>query len=248
MSLRCENLGKSFGGTLALAGVSVEFPRGDITAVIGPNGAGKTTLLNLLTGFLRADSGCVFLGDHNITRLPPHRIARLGICRTFQDIRLITLVPVLENVMLARPHQQGESLFYALTRIGVAKEEPVNKAKCLEILDFIGLADKANDPAGELSYGQQKLLSLGMCLATEAPILFLDEPVAGVAPQMVDKIVGLMLELKKLGKTIIFIEHDIETVRRCADRTIVMDEGWIIADCPTTEVLEKPEIMEAYLG
>ena len=247
-ALSCDSLDKSFGGTRALDGVSVAFRHGGITAIIGPNGAGKTTLLNVLTGFLRAESGRTFLGDKDLTKLPAHKITRLGLVRNFQQLKLVMLVSVIENMMLARPNQRGVKLFYALTRIGVAKEEAANKAKCMKILEFVGLADNANEPAGELSYGQQKLLSLGMCLATEAAILFLDEPVAGVAPQMVDKIVGLLLELKKKGKTIIFIEHDIETVRRCADRTIVMDEGRIIADGPTTEVLAKPEIMEAYLG
>jgi len=247
-SFRCLEVSKSFDGVQAVADVTLEFPASGITALIGPNGAGKTTLLNVLTGFLRPNAGRCFLGERETTHLPPHRIARMGVARTFQDLRLIQQVSVLDNVMTARPNQRGERLFFALTRIGLAREERANRAKSLELLEFVGLADKADGLAGELSYGEQKLLTLAVCLATEAQILLLDEPVAGVAPQMVERILGLLRELNNQGKRMVFIEHDIEAVRRIAETVIVMDEGKIIAQGKTQEVLDRAEIMEAYLG
>jgi len=248
MILRCEDLNKSFDGTCALAGVSMEFPVSGIIAIIGPNGAGKTTLINVLTGFLRVDSGRSFLNGRELTGLAPHKIARFGIGRTFQDLRLINLVSVLENVMLARPNQKGERLLSALFRFGVANEEKQNREESMRLLRFVGLEGTADELAGELSYGQQKLLTLACCLATEAKILLLDEPVAGVHPEMVVKILGLLSELRGQGKLVVFIEHDIAAVRQVADQVIVMDEGRIIAQGKPAEVLERTEIIEAYVG
>jgi ABC-type branched-subunit amino acid transport system ATPase component len=247
-AIRCEALEKTFGGTRALASVTLEFPTSGITAVIGPNGAGKTTLINILTGFIRPDSGRCFLGKREITRMAPHRIARLGLARTFQDLRLIQQITVLDNVMLARPNQRGERLFYALFRFGVRAEEARNREEAMRLLKFVGLEEKAAELAGELSYGEQKLLTLACCLATEAGILLLDEPVAGVHPEMALRILALLRQLRNKGKVIIFIEHDISAVRQIADVAIVMDEGKVIAQGPPSEVLERPEIMEAYLA
>jgi ABC-type branched-subunit amino acid transport system ATPase component len=247
-NLRCINLHKSFDGVRALDGVTLDFPAEGIAAIIGPNGAGKTTLLNVLTGFLRADSGKCCVGERETTRLPPHRIARLGVARTFQDLRLITQVSLLDNVMLARPHQRGEGFFSALFRLGVAAEEERNRAEAMRLLRFVGLEEKAEDLAGEISYGQQKLLSLACCLATDARILLLDEPVAGVHPDMRDHIIALLRNLSGAGKAIVFIEHDLAAVRQAADHVIVMDDGKVIAQGHTSEVLERPEILEAYLA
>jgi ABC-type branched-subunit amino acid transport system ATPase component len=247
MTLRCENVSKSFDGTHALAGVNVEFPSSGIIAIVGPNGAGKTTLLNVLTGFLRLESGRCSLGERELTGLAPHRIARLGIARTFQDLRLISQVTVLENVLLARPNQRGERLLPALVCFGVCQEEACNREAALKLLDIVGLTDKAGELAGELSYGQQKLLTLACCLATEATIFLLDEPVAGVYPEMIQTILGLLSRLRDQGKLIVFIEHDLAAVRQIADQIIVMDEGRIIAQGKPTEVLERQEIIEAYV-
>lgn len=247
-SFRCQNLRKSFDGIRAVDGVSLDFPASGIAAIIGPNGAGKTTLLNILTGFIQPSSGRCSLGDTETTHMPPHRIARLGVARSFQDLRLISQVSVLENVMLARPHQRGERLLPALLRFGVAAEERENREKAMSLLEFVALADMANESAGELSYGQQKLLTLACCLATDARLLLLDEPVAGVAPEMEARILGLLRQLRDNGKLIVFIEHDIEAVRQAADVLIVMDDGKVIAEGPVREVLERSEIMEAYLG
>lgn len=247
-SLRCENLSKSFGGVRALANVSLEFPTSGIVALIGPNGAGKTTLLNVVTGFLRPSVGQVFLGESELTYLQAHRIARLGIARTFQDLRLITQVSVLENVLVARPNQKGERLWRALLRFGVAVEETKNHEAAMHWLKFVGLDRAAKHLAGELSYGQQKLLTLACCLASESPILWLDEPVVGIHPEMVERILGLFQELRTLNKLVIFIEHDIASVRKVADSVAVMDHGKIIAQGKPGDVLERPEIIEAYVG
>ncbi|TAK99854.1 MAG: ABC transporter ATP-binding protein [Verrucomicrobia bacterium] len=246
-SLRCESLCKAFDGVRALRDVRLGFPSSGIVAIVGPNGAGKTTLINVLTGFLRPQTGRVFLDERQLCSLPPHKIARLGIARTFQDLRLISQVSAIENVLLARPNQKGERLLPALLRNGVATEEARNRDEAVRWLRFVGLADQANELAGELSYGQQKLLTLACCLATDARILLLDEPVAGVHPQMVAQILRLLRELRDLGKLVIFIEHDLASVRQVADLVVVMDEGKIIAQGKPSEVLDRPEIIEAYV-
>lgn len=247
-TLRCENLCKSFDGTTALDKLTLELPSGGIYAIVGPNGAGKTTLLNVVTGFLRPDRGKAFMGTAELTRLSPHRIVRAGIARTFQDLRLIALISVLDNVMLACQDQKGERLWRAVTRVGVRSEEQANRQRAMELLDFVGLTGDAEQPAGALSYGQQKLLTLACCLATEAGMLLLDEPVAGVHPDMADEILNLFEKLRADGKSIVFIEHDIPAVRRVAQRVIVMDDGRVIADGVPNDVLDRPEILEAYVG
>ena len=247
-NLSCHSLSKVFGGVHALDRVTLTLPESGITAIIGPNGAGKTTLLGVLTGFVSADSGEVSMGHRRITRWPAYRIARLGIARTFQELRLIRQMSPLDNVLLARPGRCGESVVGALLGRGIGKDVATDREAAMERLRFVGLEDKAHDDAAELSYGQQKLLTLAMCLATEARILLLDEPVAGVHPTVVQRILSLMVELKKKDKLIVFIEHDMNAVRLVADSVVVMDEGAIIAQGPPAKVLEQPEIMEAYIG
>ncbi len=247
-TLSAKNLCKSFGGHHVLADVSFELSSPGIIAIIGPNGAGKTTLLNVLTGFVSPDSGHCALEHREITHLPPHRIVQLGAARTFQDLRLIRQVSVLENVLLARPHQKGERLAYALLRFGVAQQEKRNRQVVMELLRFVGLHSIARNLVGELSYGQQKLLSLACCLATGARVLLLDEPVAGVNPKMVAQILELMGQLREEGKLIVFIEHDIQAVRQIADGVIVMDAGQIITQGETADILSQPKIMEVYLA
>lgn len=246
-SLRCVGLHKEFDGVHALVDVSMEVSSRGITGIVGPNGAGKTTLLNVLTGFLQPDAGRCFLGNRQTTRLPAYQIARLGIARTFQDLRLILRVSALDNVLLARPHQQGERLLAML--LGSGKEEEArNYGDAMRFLRVVGLEAMSSELAGELSYGQQKLLTLACCLATEARILLLDEPVAGVHPEMAVRILQLLRELRESGKVVAFVEHDMSAVRQLADTVIVMDEGKVIADGPTNQVLERREIMEAYLA
>jgi ABC-type branched-subunit amino acid transport system ATPase component len=180
--------------------------------------------------------------------MAPHRIARLGLARTFQELRVVQQITVLDNVMLACPNQRGEKLFYALSRFGVAGEECRDREQAFRQLELVGLESKAEELAGELSYGEQKLLTLACCLATGAQILLLDEPVSGVFPEMVSRILDLLRQVQADGKHVIFIEHDISAVRKIADIVIVMDEGKVIALGTPSEVLGRTEIMEAYLA
>ena len=246
--LRSDNLCKSYGGVQALGGVTLERSSPDIVALIGPNGAGKTTLLNVITGFLAADAGHCFLDGYETTHLRPHQIARLGIARTFQDLRLLQQVSVLDNVLLARPRQRGERFWSALVGWGVVADEKCQRKASLSLLEFVGLENKSHTLAGELSYGEQKLLSLACCVATEAGVLLLDEPIAGVHPQRAEQILGLLRSLRGAGKLIIFIEHDLTFVREIADHVLVMDGGQLIAQGLPTEVLARPEIVEAYIA
>lgn len=246
--LRCVELTRRFGGVEAVSGVNLTFLGTGVTAIIGPNGAGKTTLLNLLTGVLRPDSGYCALGSHAVSQMARHQVADLGIGRTFQEVRLVRRVSVLENVMTARPHQRGEGLLGALTGIGVRRDEERNAAHARTLLQYVGLDAKASEPAGTLSFGQQKLLTLAVCLGTEARLLILDEPVAGVEPGMVRDIQVLLRELSSAGKAIIFTEHDIDCVRSVADRVAVMDHGRIVAYGQSRDVLESSEVMDVYFG
>jgi ABC-type branched-subunit amino acid transport system ATPase component len=248
ITVGCKGLQKSFGGTCALADVSLQFPPAAVTAIIGPNGAGKTTLLNVITGFVRPDQGQCFVKGTDTTGWSPQRIAREGICRSFQDLRVISRLSVVEHVMLARPHTLGDTLFRALTRLGVSADAARQREESMRLLATVGLENRATASAAGISYGEQKLLTLACCLSTEAQLLFLDEPVSGVHPLFIDRILKILYDIRKAGKTVVFIEHDIESVRQVADRVIVMDEGRVVADGPPHDVLARGEIMRVYLG
>jgi ABC-type branched-subunit amino acid transport system ATPase component len=247
-TIRCEGLSKLYGGVRALADVELVLPSTGLIAIIGPNGAGKTTLLNVLTGLLRPDAGRCFVGIRETTHLPSYKIARLGIARTFQDLRLIRQISTVENVLLASPPRRGETLSGALLRFGVSTDEAQNRQVAERILDFVGLVKEASVLAGELSYGQQKLLALACCLATGANVLLLDEPIAGVHPETAQRILILLQRLRDKGKLITFIEHNIDAVRLIADHVIVMNQGKIVAQGAPQTILSRPELMEAYLG
>ncbi|MDZ7290695.1 MAG: ABC transporter ATP-binding protein [candidate division KSB1 bacterium] len=246
--LTVSNLSKTFDGLKAVEDFSFAIEKGKIVGLIGPNGAGKTTVFNIITGFLTADSGEVFYRGKPMRRLSAYQIARSGVARTFQDLRLIKSLPVIENILLARPQQSGEHFLPAVVRHKKLKQEDKqNRLKASELLDFVGLADKRDDLAGALSYGQQKLLSLACCLAMEADLLLLDEPVSGIHPDMIAKMLSLITQLASAGKTILFIEHNIEAVMQVADHVLVMDAGRKIAEGPPQMIKDNPEILEAYL-
>ena len=246
--LQVGGLEKNFDGIRALADFSFSIVKEEVVGLIGPNGAGKTTFFNVLTGFLKPEGGKAHYNGIDILRLSPYRVARLGIARTFQILRLIRQLSVLDNVLLAFPDQLGERLGNIFFRPGLCKrQEKKNRETALALLSNFGLTDKAHDPANALSYGQQKLLSLVCCLATGAELLLLDEPVAGIAPERIDQILKIIRSLPEQGKTVILVEHNLDAVMQVCDRVIFMDAGRKISEGTPEEVRNDPRVIEAYI-
>lgn len=247
--LEIQKLDKSFNGIKALASFSCLLGKGEILGLIGPNGAGKTTLLDVISGFLKPESGKVVFRGKNLLELPPHKIAKAGIARTFQNLRLIRQVSVLDNILLSFRAQPGEKLRNVFFQWGNSNEqEAANREEALFLLKEIGLGEKENDLAENLSYGQQKLLSLACCLAAKGELLLLDEPVAGVAPEMIEKIVRIILNLPSKGKSVILIEHNIDAVTRVCNRVIFMDTGAKVSEGMPDEVRNDPKVIKAYIN
>jgi branched-chain amino acid transport system ATP-binding protein len=246
--LDISSLSRSFGGLVAVDKVTMSIQAGEVVALVGPNGAGKTTLFNLITGFLHQDSGTIRLKGQLMTGRPPHYVALAGVSRTFQDLRLFRRMPVLENVLLGFKLQTGESIAAALLTTRWRREDEARRRDATALLELVGLDANASQPAEALSYGQQKLLTISMCLASDPELLLLDEPIAGVQPEMKTKIGSLVRRMPTSGKSILFIEHNLEAVQEIADRVIVMAEGGIIAEGPPQLVLRLPQVIEAYLS
>lgn len=246
--LRAEGLSKRFDGVTALDDFSCLVRQGEVVGLIGPNGAGKTTLFNVITGFLRADGGSALFDGRDLLRLPPYGIAGAGVSRMFQDLRLIRRLSVLDNVLLAYKNQPGERIHNLFLRPRVCDaREAGNREKAAALLKEAGLEEKIHDPADDLSYGQQKLLSLVCCLAADADLLLLDEPVAGIAPEMMERILGIIGGLPELGKTVILIEHNIEAMAQVCSRAIFMDAGVKVCEGTIDEVRNDPRVIEAYI-
>ncbi len=247
--LEIRNLHKSFDGVKAVQDFSLMLESGKVTNLIGPNGAGKTTVFNIVTGFLQASKGDVLFHGESIIGRSPWKVARSGISRTFQNLRLFRKLTALENVLLGRQKQSGEQLLRALFTFSEnSPEHRQNIEKAMEHLALLGLEDKKNDPAENLSYGQQKLLSIACCLATEPELVMLDEPVSGVQPAMVEKIETVICELIRRRKTVFLIEHDIDFVLKISNTVVVMDDGSKIAEGGPSLIKGNPEILEAYLS
>ena len=245
-----DGVHKRFGGLSAVAGASFAVARGSLTALIGPNGAGKTTLFDLVTGFAAPDAGTVRFEGRAISGLPPHRITRRGLVRTFQLTRVFAAMTVLENMMLAGRGQPGESLIrLVLPGSGTRRVEAKTRERALALLARFNLRDKADDYAGTLSGGQRKLLELARALMVEPRLVLLDEPMAGVnralGRRLLDDVEALRREA---GTTFLFVEHDMDVVMTRAERVIVMAEGAVIAEGAPEEIRANERVIDAYLG
>ena len=245
-----DKLCKRFGGLRAVRSCTLAVEAGTITGLIGPNGAGKTTLFNLLTGFLKPDSGRVELYDENVTGLPPHRVFRKGVCRTFQIPRELKGMTVVENLMLVPPRQLGETLWNPFIRPRlVRRQEKELRDKAAEVLEFLDLAELADERAGNLSGGQKKLLELGRTLMTNPRIVLLDEPGAGVNRTLLKRLANTIRTLQEdLGLTFLLIEHDMDFVMRLCAPIIVMSEGSVLMQGDPDAVQRDQRVLDAYLG
>jgi len=247
--LEVRGLSKRFGGIVAAQELDMDLHRGTITALVGPNGAGKTTVFNLLTGFIRPDAGSVKLNGTELVGTSPEHVARLGLVRSFQDVRIIPRLSCLQNVMLGVQGQTGEhigKLFFAPRRSDA--DERHTRELAMERLRFVGMADFAHVPGGALSFGQSKLVALARVLVTDADVLLLDEPASGIDTKWVDTMLDLVEAVKHQGRTVCIVEHNLHVVGRLADHTYFMELGTITAQGTIAELTSSERLAEAYFG
>jgi branched-chain amino acid transport system ATP-binding protein len=241
--LRVQALLKSFGDFKAVNGANLTVEKGQLVAVIGPNGAGKTTLFNLITGQLQSDDGSIVFNDENINKLPPYKICRKGIARSFQIANIFPRLPVFRNVQVSVLSQLklSNKLFHPASQIAV---EETNR-----ILKSVGLLDKKFDVAGSLSHGDKRTLEIAIALGNEPELLILDEPTAGMSPEETTATMSLIQKLAdRQGLTILFCEHDMEVVFNVAQSIMVMQQGYTIVQGNPEDVRQNSEVQKAYLG
>jgi branched-chain amino acid transport system ATP-binding protein len=249
--IAARHVSKVFGGLVAVNDVSFAVPRKGIVSIIGPNGAGKTTFFNMLTGLYKPSSGRVYFEETDVTRARPDVITKLGVARTFQNIRLFATMSATENVMVGQHSRMKAGLAGSIFRPPwVRKEERVTREKAREMLDFVGLKSAVFDElAINLSYGDQRRVEIARALASDPHLLLLDEPTAGMNPQESARLTDFMRRLRdELGLSILLIEHDMKVVMGVSERVTVLDHGEKIAEGAPQEVRENPRVVEAYLG
>ena len=241
MSNALKKLHKHFDGVKAVNSLSLSISKGAVTSIIGPNGSGKTTLINLLSGMEQLDSGAIIISGVNLTKVSSPQLPSYGITRTFQDVRLFEQMTVMDNILVVLTERNVVgALFERHKKLHVEKAE--------QVLKQVGLWEKHDSLAAKLSYGQRKLLEIARVLAMDVDIILLDEPFAGLFKEMAKVVVEIIENLRKQGKTIVLIEHNMELIRQLSDYVFVMDEGKLLAEGSPDKVLSQKDVIEAYLG
>jgi branched-chain amino acid transport system ATP-binding protein len=247
--LRLHGITKTFGGVTALEDVSFDAGSGIITGVIGPNGAGKTTLFNIVTGLYTQNTGSVYLGEQDISRLPAERLARLGVVRTFQNVELFGQMTVLENVMVGLHTKSKSGIFSCAFKLpGHLREEKIIRARARQWLEYTGISDLADIAASNLPFGKGRLLEIARALALEPRIILMDEPAAGLNSRETMGLADLIKKIKASGITIVLVEHDMELVMDVCDTVVVLNLGRKLAEGTPREIQENQDVIAAYLG
>ena len=243
-----DGVKRQFGGLVAVDVEHVEVQRGVITALIGPNGAGKTTFFNLLTGFDKPSEGTWSFNGTSLNNVPAYKVSRMGMVRTFQLTKVLSKLTVIENMRVGATGQKGETLLRSMFRPLWSGQESDNTARADQLLERFLLIKKREDFAGSLSGGQRKLLEMARALMAEPELVMLDEPMAGVNPALKQSLLGHVKSLRDEGRTVLFVEHDMDMVRDISDWVIVMAQGQIVAEGPPLSVMSDQRVIDAYLG